>query len=500
MMRQLLLPICLLACSLPAGAADAPPSCIYTELGRLPIRLVGPWLAPAVEGTIDGTPATMLVDTGDFATHLTMTGALKRNMPLRTTKRQVEGFGGSSRVYATRVQDFSIGPIRSSGGATMDIIHSALLTDYDAMVGASFLLQADLEVDLRAKRLRFLKPQNCGATPLYLWDEETVVVPFGPGDPDDLSPNPHFTVTINGKEIDAAIDTGAPNTMLALGAARRVGIDLDGPDVKRAGHIGGIGSGLARYWTAKVKSFAIGGETIHDAELGIRESRGLGTDLLLGRDFLRTHRVLFAMSQQKLYIAYLGGQPFSPNQAMEPWMREEAEAGNPDAQYALALRYWSGTGVARDEAQGRAWMDKAAANGQPHALLESGADLVRAGKLAEAIAILRKGLDRLPTDRHGALWLYLARVHNGEAALAKTELRTSQQKLDNDMWPGPIARFYLGEIDAARLLDSAGEVKDLAKERSCEARRFMARWHAAQGDGKQAEPLLSEVARQCDKS
>jgi TPR repeat protein len=383
----------------------------------------------------------------------------------------------------------------------MDIIHSALLSsDYDAMVGAPFLLQADLEVDLRAKRLRFLKPQNCGATPLYLWDEETVVVPFAPGDADDLSPNPHFTVTINGKEIDAAIDTGVPNTVLKLDAARRIGIDLDGPDVKRAGHIGGVGSALARYWTAKVKSFAIGGETIRDAELGIRESIDLGTDLLLGGDFLRTHRVLFAMSQQKLYIAYLGGQPFSPNQAMEPWMREEAEGGNPDAQYALALRYWSGTGVARDEAQGRAWMDKAAANGQPHAILESGADLVRAGKHAEAIATLRKGLDRLPTERHGALWLYLARVHNGEAALAKTELRTSQKKLDNDIWPGPIARFYLGEIDAARLLDSASEVKDLARERTCEAQRFVARWHAAQGDGKQAETPLSKAARQCDES
>jgi predicted aspartyl protease len=402
-------------------------------------------------------------------------------------------------VYATRVRDFSIGPIRSSGGANVDIIRSTSFTpNYDAIVGAPFLLQADLEVDLRAKRLSFFEPRNCADTPLYLWKESTVVVPFSVSTDD--SPNPHFTVTINGKEIEAAIDTGATHTTLELGAARRIGIDLDGPDVKRAGNSSGIGSEVARRWTAKVKSFAIGEETILDAELVIDDSRSRSTDLLLGRDFLRTHRVLFAMSQSKLYIAYLGGQPFMPTRAMEPWMREEAEGGNPDAQYALAARYRNGEGVARDEAQARIWLDKAVANGQPHAYLKSGADLVKAGKYPEAIEKLRKGLERLPTDRYGALWLYLARVHNGEAALAKTELRTSQQKLDIYIWPGPIVRFYLGEISAARLLDSAGEIEDLARERSCEARQFMARWYAAQGDGKQADPLLSTAGAGCDPS
>jgi hypothetical protein len=50
---------------------------------RLPVRYVGQGLTPAVEGSIDGMPATMLVDTGAFDTVLTMTGVAKRGLTCR---------------------------------------------------------------------------------------------------------------------------------------------------------------------------------------------------------------------------------------------------------------------------------------------------------------------------------------------------------------------------------------------------------------------------------
>jgi hypothetical protein len=33
-------------------------------------------------------------------------------------------------------------------------------------------------------------------------------------------------------------------------------------------------------------------------------------DMLLGADFLRSHRVLLAMSQRRLYFSYVGGRVF----------------------------------------------------------------------------------------------------------------------------------------------------------------------------------------------
>lgn len=59
--------------------------------------------------------------------------------------------------------------------------------------------------------------------------------------------------------------------------------------------------------------------------------------MILGRDFLRQHRVLFVRSQKKLYISYIGGGGdvfVSHLTRIEPWLQREADEGNPDAEPA----------------------------------------------------------------------------------------------------------------------------------------------------------------------
>jgi hypothetical protein len=245
------------------------------------------------------------------------------------TGRYVEGVGGSSRVYSARLKEFSIGPARSTRRTELLVIDEANLTPaFDGIAGSPFLLQMDLEVDLYNKQVRMFKPLNCNDdSALDYWKEETVVLPFAYSR--DPSPNPHFKVVVNGKELDATIDTGAHHTVMMLDAAERLGIDIRNAEVKRSGDEVGVGSARAPQWTATFKTVQLGGETINNAEIGIIDSQGATpADLLLGQDFLRTHRVLFAMSQKKMYFAYLGGQPFSRSQGVPDWVRAEADAGN----------------------------------------------------------------------------------------------------------------------------------------------------------------------------
>ena len=480
-----------------AGGADGPPRCLYIEVAKLPIRYVGTGLAPAVDGTINGTPATMLVDTGAFDTQLTMNGVNKRDLVPQMTGRIAEGVGGFSRLYAARVQEITLGPTKSRRSSFLSVIGDANLTPaFDAIIGAPLLLQADLEVDLGAKQIRFFRQRDCDKTDLGIWKEETIVVPFETTA--DRSPNPHFTVKVNGKNLDAIIDTGAHHTTMTAYAAKRLGIDLKGPDVKRAGYMVGVGSERAPHWTTTFKSIEIGNEAIRDAEIGILDAQSdLNTDILIGQDFLRAHRVLFAMSQRKLYIAYTGGTPFTRGAGLEPWMRAEADAGNPDAQYTVASMYGSGRGVARDPVQAEAWLDKAATGGEPHANLTLGRRQLLAGHPLEAIPKLRAGLDQLPADRYGPLWLYTARVRNGEADLAKSELQASVKKQQDDDWPAPIAAFYLGKLDAAGLLDAAGKEEKSARARSCQANTYMAEWYGARGDTARADALTAGVRVNC---
>jgi predicted aspartyl protease len=481
----------------PALHAAEAPACTYAEVAAIPIRYVGNAMAPAVDGLVNGAPATVLVHTGASLVRLTMNGVYRHNLGLRQTRRQVQGFSGKSPVYTAQVTDFAIGPARTSRRLDLDVIAATGGTPaFDAIAGAPFLLQSDLEIDLRAKRMRFLRPSGCEqATAAAPWKEDTIVIPFT--NVPEGHPNPHFTVVVNGHELDAIIDTGSHRTRLLLDAARKVGIDVTGPGVKRLNDIVDIGLEKLPYWSTKVKTIEIGNETIRDAEVGIVDARNTKSyDLMLGRDFLRNHRVLFSMSQRKLYIANLGGETLSSASDLSRLIIAEANAGNPDAQYVLSTMYRkSSPRLAKD------WLDKAAANGEPHAIMQLGRQLALDGQLDEGIRQLRSALDLLPADRHGPLWLYTARVRNGVPQLARRELEESlaKQRPDGE-WPKPVADFYLGTLNASALLDIAARDSRYALTRTCESNTYIAEWHEARGDAAQAASFNANARAQCGAS
>jgi predicted aspartyl protease len=463
----------------PARADDAPHRCKYALVTRLPIRHVGPGLVPAIEGTINGTPATMLVDTGADSAYLTMTAALRRNLTLQISRERLVGVGGFSRLYTTRLEALSVGP-GSVRRPEMNVIYNTGFSPaFDGILGAAFLLDMDMEIDLRAKQLRFFQEHDCEKAMLNIWKlDNTVNLPFA--FTRDRSANPHFTVLVNGKEVDAEIDTGAGTTFLTLDAARRIGIDVNGKDAKSVPAAAGIGGYRAARWNVGVASVQIGGEAINGTAIDVLDMQGRSpAELFLGQDFLLAHRVLFAMGQNKIYVAYLGGDAFVPAARRADWVRQEAEGGNPDAQYNLAVMLGSGDA-------GRAWLDTAAAQGQPNAILEQGRRLLASGQAGLAVPQLRAGLDRLPADRYAPLWLALARKRAGQADLARTELAAAIRKQNVEDWPAPVAGFFLGEIDAARLQGAAQD-----PQQRCEAQGFIAAWTGA------PSAQAADASRQC---
>jgi TPR repeat protein len=308
--------------------------------------------------------------------------------------------------------------------------------------------------------------------------------------------NPKFFVRINGKELEAMIDTGAPISLMTADAARRAGIALDGPGVTRGGDIGGIGTHSASRWFVKT-TFQIGEETVQNADIGIENSGLNMADVILGADFLRAHRVLFAMKQSKLYFSYVGGEPFGQRRTLEPWVVAEAEAGNADAQYVLARAYRNGKLTAQDNERAAEWLEKAAKGGSPYANLYSGRALVVKRDYAAAASRLRAALDKLPSERDGALWLYIARVRAGQPELAKSELAATFARTERGEWPKPIGEFYLGQLSAAQLLAEASGTGSEGKERRCEALSAMGDWHRAHGQREQAGALDKQLKEGC---
>ncbi|WP_167759725.1 retroviral-like aspartic protease family protein [Massilia horti] len=477
-----------------AHAAAEPAKCSYMAVGKLPLRYSGPGLEITTEGSINGTPAELLVDTGSSLTALTRTGAERRGLRLRPTGSRAMGVGGISALFATNVDEFIVGPVRA-GRSNMPVLVSFGQTpSFDAILGAPFLLQTDLEMSLATKQLTFFVPENCGNTNLGYWSENVHHVPLRRHDQEQR--NPHFFVRINGKEMEAMIDSGAAVSTISSDGAKRAGIAFDTPGA-RASDLAGIGRYTTSRWFATVKTFQIGEETVENAEMAVENSGMDGADVTLGADFLRAHRLLFAMSQNKLYFSYVGGEPFGQRRKLEPWIEAEAESGNADAQLVLANIYASGNVVPRDEARAASWLEKAAAGGSAYANLYTGRDLLVRGDFARAATRLRVALDKLPAERDGALWLYIARVRSGQAELAKSELAATFSRSDSDEWPKPIAEFYLGKLSSDKLLAQAADDRKGGKMRRCEALSAMGNWHRAHAQPEQAKALDGQLKATC---
>ena len=480
---------------LPPGALAQQPAsepCLYVNVDTLPLAYSGPGLGITTQGRINGKPATLLVDTGAFETMLTRTGAERHGLRLRYAKATAYGVGGLSRIYTARVDEFATGPADMKRTELRVIGDTATPPSFDGLAGAPFLLQADLEFSLPTKEIKFFRPSNCQDRFLAYWDENAVVLPFEPSSSD--SPNPEFTVLLNGQKLRAIIDSGASRTSVSLDAARRAGLKLDAPGVERLGDVTGIGTARVAHWAAMFDTLQIGAETIRQAEIGVIDTNRLKIDVILGADFLRAHRVLFAMSQQRLYLSYIGGEPLGQRRRIEPWIQNEADLGNADAQMFLANAYLDGKQP--DAAKGKAWLERAARGGNPEANGLTGRQLMREGRYAEAAQRLRKALDALPSARYHALWLYGARVRSGQAELGKRELETVFAR-ETDEWPGPIARYYLGKMDEEDLLEEARGDRQRARHQVCLVRRHIVERLGFDGASARLEAAKAQALLDC---
>lgn len=309
---KLVLGLCtaMAACGASAQTADG---CRYVPGSTLKLELAGASLAPLVEGHINQKPFKMLVDTGAQKTSLLRGAVDELGLSMERVPGLVAGAGGgTASQFLVRVKDVGFGEIEARNLRLRVLDHGSF--GNGALVGADFLFQADLEIALAEGKLRFFHPDGCADTFLAYWDRDASEIATERESNDDM--RSQFEVKVNGQTMRAMIDTGAGRSYLDMAAAARAGITPQSAGVTAAGKVGGVGGKRVDVWLAPVASFGIGDESINNTEILFADLRGdlYGSrmpDMILGRDFLRAHRVLFAGKQQRLYFSYLGGPVFA---------------------------------------------------------------------------------------------------------------------------------------------------------------------------------------------
>lgn len=307
-----------------AGSAAA--RCQLTEAGELHVIMDGN--RPLVPGVINGHSVMMLIDTGaSFSSILRSAVPTLGLRPLSVDRVHVYGVGGETRVEVTDLSQLKIDHF--------NIVNPELLVvgerpfdrpEVVAIIGMDFLSKWDLEFDLPDGMIRLLTPKDCQGDQVIYWGGAYAEAPLLPSG--GLGEKFIIRVMLNRSPTEATLDSGAYYSTVTLAAARAAGVTPTSEGVVASGASHGVGADAAQTWIAAFDSFSIGDETIKNPRIHIsdmfasdvraetgsripREVEGLPS-MLLGADFLRTHRVMLANSQHMAYFTYVGGDPFGP--------------------------------------------------------------------------------------------------------------------------------------------------------------------------------------------
>jgi predicted aspartyl protease len=311
---------------LQGGAARAQDSCHFQRIAELPATDVRDGIAIPV--SLNGKSVLMKISTGTPFTYLFKHKAQEMGIVVGLPT-DVEAKLTPDGFEATVIDALDIGNWQAMRISRMFVAQVNPKAQSDKVVGVlgeDFLKSIDLELDLQGGKVVFLRAIGCSDQSPPLAPDSFGAVPLKLASPLYQS-RAIFEVAVNGHPLKATIATDYAHTRLTEKAAASVGADLKtaksvAPTV--SSDLGGDG-----LWMAKFDSFKIGDEEVKPvslrsggAEPEVARHNGNGGmdymlqlqdtkwDIVLGRDFLRSHHVMISHSEKRLYYAFLGGQYF----------------------------------------------------------------------------------------------------------------------------------------------------------------------------------------------
>ncbi|HEV7960474.1 MAG TPA: aspartyl protease family protein [Rhizomicrobium sp.] len=291
--------------SLPVQAdqQDAwPADCKLVPVAQLPMTLeTGHVVIPALA---NGKDVTLGIDTGGFGTSLTKAGIARLGLLYAARLGAIIPAGGGAWVSEgdVHLDSLRIGDLELD---RMYLPQMDALPGVDGLIGPDILNKYDVELDFGGETFRLFKIHPC-ADHVVTWTSSYAVLPF------TLTESGHVrvAVTLDGQNVDAILDTGAPISVLSTQDANSLfRRNLNSAEVEAANPVSGPAWGkgrLVRTYATTFKTLTIGGVTIPGPRIDLVEGRNfLGHDfasLVLGNDVLSRFHLTIAYRQQKLYI------------------------------------------------------------------------------------------------------------------------------------------------------------------------------------------------------
>ena len=291
--------------------------CRITVIAEFPITMRGHQILTT--GSINDQPIKVLIDTGASVSMVWRPSAVRLGLKLRDAGGSVVGVGGRSRLQVAYLEALRID--RYVGRNRSFLVGGDRPAPYDLILGEDFLSNFNVEFDLGHKAIRLLKLDHCVPEQLAYWSGRYELA--------DLVATPKSAVRVmprvrlNERGVDVILDSGASNSVVSRGLA----ITLGAVPLERSGGVSqGVGKGTLETEIGTFDSVSVGDETVQHAKLlladlnknnvwsttgsTIEETHAMVPDMLLGADFLLSHRVVVPSELRKMAFTYEGGSVF----------------------------------------------------------------------------------------------------------------------------------------------------------------------------------------------
>jgi len=397
--------------------------CELGQVAELPIAMKG--LRPTVIATINAREARLFINSG--ALFSMMSPATAAQYELQTHPSRVR-LGPQQAKLAT-IGEFTIGsfPVKN---LEFIIAGSEYSSEVVGMLGQNFLQSYDVEYDLGHGLIRLFQTKNCTKARLAYW--QTADQSYSQMDVEPATRSHPLTVGtayMNDQAIKIVLDSGFATSILSSQAAQRIGVQWDSKT-------------FARFASLKIGD----GEEIKNSKVRTGQinlqSAGM-VDMVLGVDFLISHRIFVGNNENKLYFSYGGGPVFDLSAHEEP----RSDAGEPFSA--------SESSVPQNEA------------GNPSELAAEGTASVSRGEISAGLVLLSKAIAMSPDEpefyfqRGNALWA------NKQFDLALADFDQVIQ-LKTDFLPAyiPRAELELSKADLPAALADLETVDHLAPKQA----------------------------------
>lgn len=301
----------------PAVAAACSPMTILTSIEIMPDGSG----RPMITALIGDKPTALLVDTGGALSSVTRRAVRELNLQTGASRLQLRNVRGEAENEEARLPSITLGRVRQEGAYFMvlpgsDDPNGPGIEEFGGVLGGDMLRNVDVDLDFTANKLNLISPDHCPGNVVYWHAPSVAVVPITL----DRWGHIFFRLELDGRRVNAALDTGASTTVLNMDIARRTfRVNVDAPDVEKVGEL--AGGYTVNIYRRRFKTLAFEGVTISNPMITlmpdmlsgvnpgaprtgsiIRDERAGLPDLILGMDILSEMHVYIGYKERKLYI------------------------------------------------------------------------------------------------------------------------------------------------------------------------------------------------------